>query len=306
MYSEEINRRDDRDERDHRDGFRDAYDRRDEGRFRRDDRRDSRRDGYSSYDDYTTDEIQSEVDRLRYELNTLKRTIDERRADSQEIKSAIVHSEAVYSQQLAEIGKLLEDLGNILNGVQVGIDTKLKNIPSKVSEEIEDAMIPVANKCEIIDERIKAIQSGKTTPGGGVVDPLPEDAPQFVKDYYDYYKTPRGYHARSGNSNDGWHTFGCQAYANTRFLYYINEIRSAVLIVHGEKAHSRYFGENAYEYMMTGKAEGYDAVRKPNPVPENKELLIIPGASHCDLYDGGKDKVIPWGKLASFFNENMK
>ena len=158
----------------------------------------------------------------------------------------------------------------------------------------------------LADERIKAAKSGNTTPGGGVVDPLPEDAPQFVKDYYDYYKTPRGYHARSGNSNDGWHTFGCQAYANTRFLYYINEIRNAVLIVHGEKAHSRYFGENAYEYMMTGKAEGYDAMRKPNPVPENKELLIIPGASHCDLYDGGNDKVIPWEKLESFFNENLK
>lgn len=163
----------------------------------------------------------------------------------------------------------------------------------------------VARK-SLADERMKAARTGKTTQGGGVVDPLPEDAPQFVKDYYDYYKTPRGYHERSGNSNDGWHTFGCQAYANTRFLYYINEIRSAVLIVHGEKAHSRYFGENAYEYMMTGKAEGYDAVRKPNPVPENKELLIIPGASHCDLYDGGKDKVIPWDKLESFFNENMK
>ena len=158
----------------------------------------------------------------------------------------------------------------------------------------------------LADERMKTARTGKTTQGGGVVDPLPEDAPQFVKDYYDYYKTPRGYHERSGNSNDGWHTFGCQAYANTRFLYYINEIRSAVLIVHGEKAHSRYFGENAYEYMMTGKAEGYDAVRKPNPVPENKELMIIPGASHCDLYDGGKDKVIPWNKLESFFNENLK
>ena len=158
----------------------------------------------------------------------------------------------------------------------------------------------------LADERMKTARTGKTTQGGGVVDPLPEDAPQFVKDYYDYYKTPRGYHERSGNSNDGWHTFGCQAYANTRFLYYINEIRSAVLIVHGEKAHSRYFGENAYEYMMTGKAEGYDAVRKPNPVPENKELLFIPGASHCDLYDGGKDKVIPWDKLESFFNENLK
>lgn len=163
-----------------------------------------------------------------------------------------------------------------------------------------------AARKSLADERMKAARTGKTTQGGGVVDPLPEDAPQFVKDYYDYYKTPRGYHERSGNSNDGWHTFGCQAYANTRFLYYINEIRSAVLIVHGEKAHSRYFGENAYEYMMTGKAEGYDAVRKPNPVPENKELLIIPDASHCDLYDGGKDKVIPWDKLESFFNENMK
>lgn len=158
----------------------------------------------------------------------------------------------------------------------------------------------------LADERMKTARTGKTTQGGGVVDPLPDDAPQFVKDYYDYYKTSRGYHERSGNSNDGWHTFGCQAYANTRFLYYINEIRSAVLIVHGEKAHSRYFGENAFEYMMTGKAEGYDAVRKPNPVPENKELLIIPGASHCDLYDGGNDKVIPWDKLESFFNENMK
>ncbi len=155
-------------------------------------------------------------------------------------------------------------------------------------------------------ERMNAAQTGNTTAGGGVVDPLPEDAPQFVKDYYNYYKTQRGYHVRSGNSNDGWHTFGCQAYANTRFLYYINEIRNAVLIVHGEKAHSRYFGENAFKYMMNGKAEGYDAVRKPNPNPDNKELLIIPGASHCDLYDGGKDKVIPWDKLDVFFKKNLK
>lgn len=158
----------------------------------------------------------------------------------------------------------------------------------------------------LAEERTKAALSGKTTQGGGVVDPLPEDAPQFVKDYYDYYKTSRGYHVRSGNSNDGWHTFGCQAYANARFLYYINEIHSAVLIVHGEKAHSRYFGETAFEYMTTGKAEGYDFVRKPNPNPENKELLIIPQASHCDLYDGGKNKVIPWNKLEEFFNENMR
>ena len=164
-------------------------------------------------------------------------------------------------------------------------------------------------------ERTKAARSGKLTQGGGVIDPLPADAPQFVKDYYDYYKTSRGYHPRSGNSNDGWHTFGCQAYSNARFLYYINEIRSAVLIMHGEKAHSRYFGEAAYKYMVEGKATGYDAVRKPNPVPGNKELLIIPDASHCDLYDGGytelegKGKaknIIPWEKMEEFFYKNMK
>ena len=150
---------------------------------------------------------------------------------------------------------------------------------------------------------------------GGVIDPLPDDAPQFVKDYYDYYKTERGYHARSGNSNDGWRVIGTQAYANSRFLYYINEIRSAVLVMHGEKAHSRYFGEAAYKYMVEGKAEGYNVVGKPNPVPENKQLLIIPGASHCDLYDGGYTELvgkgepknmIPWDKLEEFFKTNLK
>ncbi len=154
-----------------------------------------------------------------------------------------------------------------------------------------------------------------TAMAGGVVNPLPADAPQFVKDYYDYYITERGYHKRSGNSNDGWRAIGTQAYANARFLYYINEIRSAVLIMHGEKAHSRYFGEAAYQYMVEGKAEGYSVVGKPNPNPENKELLIIPGATHCDLYDGGYTELtgkgepknlIPWDKLEAFFKENLK
>jgi len=154
-----------------------------------------------------------------------------------------------------------------------------------------------------------------TAMAGGVVNPLPADAPQFVKDYYDYYITPRGYHKRSGNSNDGWRAIGTQAYANSRFLYYINEIRSAVLVMHGEKAHSRYFGEAAYHYMVEGKAEGYNVVGKPNPNPENKELLIIPGATHCDLYDGGYTELvgkgepknlIPWDKLADFFSKNLK
>ena len=141
---------------------------------------------------------------------------------------------------------------------------------------------------------------------GGVIDPVPDDAPQFVKDYHAYYKTPRGYHVRSGNSNDGWRIIGTQAYANTRFLYYTNEIRSAVMVMHGEKAHSRYFGEAAYHYMVEGRAEGYNTVGKPNPVPENKQLLIIPGATHCDLYDGGDGNYIPFDKLEQFFNEYLK
>ena len=150
---------------------------------------------------------------------------------------------------------------------------------------------------------------------GGVIDPLPDDAPQFVKDYFDYYKTPRGYHKRSGNSNDGWRVIGTQAYANSRFLYYINEIRSAVLVMHGEKAHSRYFGEAAFKFMTEGKADGYNTAGKPNPNPDNKQLLIIPGASHCDLYDGGYTELngkgepknlIPWDKLAEFFAQNLK
>ena len=131
--------------------------------------------------------------------------------------------------------------------------------------------------------------------GGGVIDPLPDDAPQFVKDYYDYYKTKRGYHERSLNSNDGWNQTGCISFMNQPILKYTKEIRSAVLIVHGEKAHSRYFAEDAYRDMTS-----YTNYR------DNKELLIIPGASHCDLYDGGKDKVIPWDKLEAFFKLNLK
>ena len=140
---------------------------------------------------------------------------------------------------------------------------------------------------------------------GGVIDSVTDDLPQFVKDYHAYYKTPRGYHNRSGNSNDGWRVIGTQAYANSRFLYYTNEIRSAVLVMHGAEAHSRYFGEAAYKYMVEGKAEGYNFIGKPNPNPDNKQLLIIPGATHCDLYDGGEKNYIPWDTLAEFFNKNM-
>lgn len=123
---------------------------------------------------------------------------------------------------------------------------------------------------------------------GGVVDPLPEDSPQFVKDYYAYYKTPRGYHARSLNSNDGWNTTSLLSLMNMPILAYSDEIQSAVLVIHGEKAHSRYFGEDAFK-----KLKG-----------DNKELLIIPDANHTDLYDQ-KDK-IPFDKLEKFFKQYLK
>ena len=143
-------------------------------------------------------------------------------------------------------------------------------------------------------QRIKDYKSGEYELGGGVVDPLPDDAPYFVKDYYDYYKTPRGYHKRSLNSNGGWNKTGCLSFINMPILQYSNEIRSAVLIVHGDKAHSCYFGKDAYANMT-----------RDSKYTANKELLIIPGASHTDLYDGGKDKVIPFDKLADFYTANL-
>lgn len=144
-------------------------------------------------------------------------------------------------------------------------------------------------------QRTEDYKNGSYVRAGGVGDPLPEDAPFFVKDYYDYYKTDRGYHARSLNSNDGWAVTGCISFLNQPILTYTNEIRSAVLIMHGEKAHSCYFSKDAYAQMMDG-----------NPVPENKELLIIPDAVHTDLYDGGGKNAIPFDKLADFFTTYLK
>lgn len=144
-------------------------------------------------------------------------------------------------------------------------------------------------------QRTADYQAGSYALGGGVVDPLPEDAPFFVKDYYDYYKTSRGYHARSLNSNGGWNVIGCMSFLNQPILHYSNEIRSAVLIMHGEKAHSCYMGKDAFANMMQG-----------NPCPENKELLLIPDAVHTDLYDGGGKNAIPFDKLESFFRTYLK
>ena len=143
-------------------------------------------------------------------------------------------------------------------------------------------------------QRLADLRAGEYALGGGVVDPLPADAPKFVADYYDYYKTPRGYHPRSLNSNGGWNVIGCQSFINQPILRYSSEIRSAVLVMHGEEAHSCYFGRDAYANMVDG-----------NAYVDNKELLIIPGASHTDLYDGGENKVIPWDKLEGFYRQYL-
>lgn len=144
-------------------------------------------------------------------------------------------------------------------------------------------------------QRTKDYKSLTYVRGGGVIDPLPEDAPFFVKDYHDYYKTERGYHKRSLNSNEGWNITGCMSFLNMPILRYSNEIRSAVLIIHGEKAHSCYFSKDAFSDMIKGSA--YAA---------NKELLLISDAVHTDLYDGGGKNAIPFDKIEQFFKENLK
>ena len=144
-------------------------------------------------------------------------------------------------------------------------------------------------------QRLEDYKNGEYKLAGGVVDPLPEDAPFFVKDYYDYYKTDRGYHPRSLNSNGGWNVVGCESFVNQPILQYSNEIRSAVMIMHGDKAHSFYFGKDAYENMMNG-----------NKYPDNKELLVIEGAVHTDLYDGGSNNAIPFDQIESFYREYLK
>ncbi len=156
------------------------------------------------------------------------------------------------------------------------------------SEEERFAAKTVLNRQRTADFKNKSYELG-----GGVVDPLPEDAPFFVKDYYDYYKTPRGYHERSLNSNGGWNKIGCMSFINQPIMRYSNEIRSAVLIVHGENAHSCYFGKDAYADMIKG-----------SKYTDNKELMIIPGAVHTDLYD--KTDIIPFGKIEEFFRANLK
>lgn len=155
------------------------------------------------------------------------------------------------------------------------------------SEEARHAL-----KKQLNTQRTADFKQGTYARAGGVVDPLPADAPQFVKDYYAYYKTPRGYHARSGNSTDGWNTTSALSFINTPILEYAPEIRQSVLMIHGEKAHSLYFGKTAFEKLTSGKFAA------------NKEFAVIPGASHTDLYDN-KAK-IPFDRIEQFLHDNLK
>ena len=148
-------------------------------------------------------------------------------------------------------------------------------------------------KAALNAQRTKDFKNGTYALAGGVADVIPDDAPFFVKDYYDYYKTERGYHKHSLNSNGGWNVTGCISFMNQPILRYSNEIRSAVLIIHGEKAHSCYFSKDAYNDMING-----------NPYKENKKLLIIPNAVHTDLYD--KTDIIPFEEIEKFIRNAVK
>lgn len=158
-------------------------------------------------------------------------------------------------------------------------------------ETNEDSLYELKQKLNA--QRLKDFKNGEYQLGGGVAEVIPEDAPFFVKDYYDYYKTSRGYHKRSLNSNGGWNTTSALSFINTPELTFSNEIRNAVLIIHGEKAHSCYFSKDAYNDMI-----------KDGKYTDNKELMIIPNAVHTDLYD--KVDIIPFDKIEKFFKENLK
>lgn len=144
-----------------------------------------------------------------------------------------------------------------------------------------------AKRAAMATQRTIDYKNGSYQRAGGVIDPLPEDAPQFVKDYFDYYKTPRGYHVRSGNSNDGWNTTSNLPFINFKFFEYADELANAVLIVHGDKAHSYYFGKDTFA-LLKG---------------DNKQMLTVNGASHCDLYD--RLDIIPMDEIAAFLAEHL-
>ena len=145
-----------------------------------------------------------------------------------------------------------------------------------------------ANRAALARQRTEDYRKGEYTRAGGVIDPVPDDAPQFVKDYHAYYKMPRGFHPRSGNSTDGWNVTSTLPFINFKFFEYADELESAVLIVHGDKAHSYYFGKDTF-----AKLQG-----------ANKQMLTVKGASHCDLYD--QLDIIPFDEISAFYKEYLK
>lgn len=145
-----------------------------------------------------------------------------------------------------------------------------------------------ASRAALAQQRTEDYRNGTYRRAGGVIDPLPDDAPQFVKDYYAYYKTPRGFHPRSGNSTDGWNATSTLPFINFKFFEYAGELENAVLIVHGDKAHSYYFGKDTFS-LLKG---------------DNKKMLTVKGATHCDLYD--QPDIIPFDEIAAFYNEHLK
>lgn len=219
-------------------------------------------------------------------------------------------SSGLYAQTMAEFGFLTLAFDPSFTGESGGQprymaspDINTEDFQAAVDylslrEDVDPEKIGIIGICgwggmALNAQRTKDYQNGSYALAGGVAEEVPEDAPFYVKDYHDYYKTRRGYHPRSLNSNGGWNVTGTMSFMNQPILRYSSEIRSAVLIIHGEKAHSCYFSRDAYAAMTEG-----------NPNPENKELLIIPGAVHTDLYD--KLDVIPFDKMADFFRKAMR
>ena len=188
-----------------------------------------------------------------------------------------LNAAAIDTRIKATVSSTMYDMSRVISNGYFDYDKNESQIESERQQ----------NRIALNRQRTSDYRRGIYTRAGGVIDPLPDDAPQFVKDYYAYYKTKRGYHKRSLNSNDGWNTTSALSFMNMPLLCYVDEIKTPVLMIHGENAHSRYFSESAFKLLKTPK----------------KELMIIPGASHVDLYDNLD--AIPFDKIEKFFKDNL-
>ena len=187
-----------------------------------------------------------------------------------------------------------------------------RQISNNYNDAEDDKAFRDKQRKALAEARTQIARTGEYGRGGGVPKPedLPAQAPQFLKEYADFYCTPRGFHPRSGGSTDGWNLIGCQSFLNQPLLCYAHEISTPVLLIHGEKAHSRYFSETAFEKMTGVKVAQTDVISQDGKSQldwkvGNKELMLIPNAVHTDLYDD-RAGVIPYDKLEQFFKENLK